>query len=227
MADAISVWVPVISTLSGGLLTGGVALLVSRLNHRYAGEREALAAAERHRHEIKIAQELLDKERLFIATELIFLLEQFAEGCARVATDSGEPDMQGEYTQTEKHPELIITNISGDWRTLPPRVMYRVHELPVLLNEVRRHVAAYYDYFWEPPYHSRYYRERQFHYARLGLKAVIQARRLRKLVGLPGTRLDATGWSAQPVLRNVWRKKGKERTEAEIRYRVKNKEDNS
>ncbi|MCS6040301.1 hypothetical protein LNP20_30020 [Klebsiella pneumoniae subsp. pneumoniae] len=82
MADGISVWVPVISTLSGGILTGSIALLVSRLNHRYAGEREALAAAERHRHELKIAQELLDKERLFIATELIFLLEQFAEGCA-------------------------------------------------------------------------------------------------------------------------------------------------
>ncbi|MGK6372752.1 hypothetical protein ACQ89X_00070 [Klebsiella pneumoniae] len=120
MADGISVWVPVISTLSGGILTGSIALLVSRLNHRYAGEREALAAAERHRHELKIAQELLDKERLFIATELIFLLEQFAEGCARMATDCGEPDPQGVYTPTENLPELIIKNISGDWRALPP-----------------------------------------------------------------------------------------------------------
>ena len=122
MADGISVWVPVISTLSGGILTGSIALLVSRLNHRYAGEREALAAAERHRHELKIAQELLDKERLFIATELIFLLEQFAEGCARMATDCGEPDPQGVYTPTENLPELIIKNISGDWRALPPRL---------------------------------------------------------------------------------------------------------
>lgn len=55
MADGISVWVTVISTLSGGVLAGGVALLVSRLNHRYAGERETLAAAERHRHELKVA----------------------------------------------------------------------------------------------------------------------------------------------------------------------------
>ena len=120
MADGISVWVPVISTLSGGILTGSIALLVSRLNHRYAGEREALAAAERHRHELKIAQELLDKERLFIATELIFLLEQFAEGCARMATDCGEPDPQGVYTPTENLPELIIKNISGDWGAPPP-----------------------------------------------------------------------------------------------------------
>lgn len=227
MAEGISALVPVISTLAGGILAGGVALLVSRLNHRYAVERETLVMAERQRHELSIAQDKLDKERLFIATELIFLLEQFAEGCARVATDSGEPDQQGEYTPTENLPELIITNISGDWRTLPPRIMYRIHELPVLQNEVRRHVAAYYDYYWEPPYHSPYYRERQFHYARLGLKAVILAQRLRKLVGLPGTRLEATEWSAQPVLRNVWRKKGKERAAVEIRRRVKNKEDDS
>ncbi|HIB5507428.1 TPA: hypothetical protein ACWW9V_005680, partial [Klebsiella pneumoniae] len=192
-----------------------------------AGEREALAAAERHRHELKIAQELLDKERLFIATELIFLLEQFAEGCARMATDCGEPDPQGVYTPTENLPELIIKNISGDWRALPPPIMYRIHELPVLQNEVRRHLAAYYEQYWEPPYLSPYYRERQFHYARLGIKAVILAQRLRKLVGLPGTRLDATEWSAQLVLSRVWRKKRKERTEAKIRRLRKKTGENS
>jgi hypothetical protein len=64
--------VPVISHVIGRDTDRKNCRLVSRLNHRYAGEREALAAAERHRHELKIAQELLDKERLFIATELIF-----------------------------------------------------------------------------------------------------------------------------------------------------------
>ncbi|EPZ5667209.1 hypothetical protein ACXPJS_005537, partial [Klebsiella pneumoniae] len=191
-------------------------LLVSRLNHRYAGEREALAAAERHRHELKVAQDTLDKERLFIATELVFLLEQFAEGCARLATDFGELDAQNEYAPAEKLSDLKITGISGDWRSLPPRIMYRIHELPVLQNEVRRHVAAFYEHYWEPPNHSSYFRERQFHYARLGLKAIILSRRLRKLVSLPETRLEATEWSAQPVLWSVWRKKRKERTEAEI-----------
>lgn len=41
----------VISTLAGGVLAGGVALLVSRMNHRYASEREATAAAKRLRPE--------------------------------------------------------------------------------------------------------------------------------------------------------------------------------
>ena len=144
-----------------------------------------------------------------------------------MATDCGEPDPQGVYTPTENLPELIIKNISGDWRALPPPIMYRIHELPVLQNEVRRHLAAYYEQYWEPPYLSPYYRERQFHYALLGIKAVILAQRLRKLVGLPGTRLDATEWSAQLVLSRVWRKKRKERTEAKIRRLRKKTGENS
>ncbi|MEQ0232796.1 hypothetical protein [Klebsiella sp. CN_Kp109] len=227
MANGFSEWLPVISTLSGGVLAFGAALVVNKVNHRYALEREALAAKERRCHELKVAQDKLESERLFIATELIFLLEQFAEGCARLATDSGELDDQNVYAPDEKLSDLKITGISGNWRTLPPRIMYRIHELPVLQNEVRRHVAASYEHYWEPPNHSRYFRERQFQYARLGLKAVILARRLRKLVSLPGTRLEATEWSAQPVLWMVWRKKRKERTEAEIRRRRKNKGDNS
>jgi hypothetical protein len=210
--DSASLAPQIITAITSvGAAFGGVAL-----THYFTRKREE-----------RTANAKLASERLYIATELICLLEQYADGCARVATDSGEPDEEGIYMPVENLPELVITNISGDWRTLPPRIMYRIHELPVLQNEVRRHVAAYYDYYWEPPYHSPYYRERQFHYARLGLKAVILAQRLRKLVGLPGTRLEATEWSAQPVLRNVWQKKGKERTEAEIRRRGKNKEDNS
>lgn len=56
-----------------------------------------------------------------------------------------------------------------------------------------------------PPDYSEYFHERQYQYARLGLKAVIQAKRLCRLSGLPDTRLNATQWSAQPVLWDVWR----------------------
>ncbi|WP_223563606.1 hypothetical protein [Enterobacter sp. JBIWA008] len=78
---------PVISTLSGGVLAGGVALLVSWVNHRYAREREATAAAERLRHEQKLTEDKRQEELLYITTELVFTLEIFAEECARVADD--------------------------------------------------------------------------------------------------------------------------------------------
>jgi hypothetical protein len=60
VVQGVSAWMPVISTLAGGVLAGGVALLVSRVNHRYAREREAVAAAERLRHECKMASESIN-----------------------------------------------------------------------------------------------------------------------------------------------------------------------
>ncbi|MDQ7889132.1 hypothetical protein RCH39_24510 [Klebsiella pneumoniae subsp. pneumoniae] len=87
MAEGFSEWLPVISTLAGGVLAFGAALVVNKVNHRYALEREARAAAERQRHEMKVAQDKLERERYFISTELIFQLERFGEDCVAAACD--------------------------------------------------------------------------------------------------------------------------------------------
>lgn len=65
VVQGFSAWMPVISTLAGGVLAGGVALLVSRVNHRYAREREATAAAERLRHEQQLSEDKQQKELLY------------------------------------------------------------------------------------------------------------------------------------------------------------------
>ncbi|HIF4822219.1 TPA: hypothetical protein ACX137_004846 [Serratia marcescens] len=183
-----------------GVLSAGAALGGVWLTHYFARRREERAAAAK-----------LGSERLFIATELVFLLEKFAEGCAQVATDQGEPDQQGEYSPAVKPPELTVLDVSGDWRTLPPLIMYRIRELPILQSEARRDIAAAAEHSWAP-YHKEGFQERQYQYARLGLKALLLARRLRKLAGLPDTRLDATGWSAQPVLWKAWREERNRRS---------------
>lgn len=77
VVQGFSAWMPVISTLAGD-----VALLVNRINHRYAREREAAAAAERLRHEQQLTEDKRQKELLYISTELVFRLERFAQGCA-------------------------------------------------------------------------------------------------------------------------------------------------
>ncbi|MEG5888214.1 hypothetical protein UXP46_23545 [Enterobacter ludwigii] len=204
MADGFSEWLPVISTLSGGGLAFYAALVVNKRSHKYALERETLAAKERQRQEQQLAEDKRQKELLYITTELVFTLEIFAEECASVADDSGEPDERGEYRSTTKTPELEISDIKGDWRTLPALIMYRIRELPVLMNEARRNISAAAENDWAP-YYTESFQERRYQYARLGLKALTLARRLRQLAGLPGTRLDATEWSAQPVLWGRWR----------------------
>ncbi|WP_391488834.1 hypothetical protein [Leclercia tamurae] len=187
--DSASLAPQIITAIASiGAALGGVGL-----THHFTRKREERAAAATQA-----------SERLFIATELVFLLEQFAEECAKVADDSGEPDERGEYRPTTKLPELGISDIKGDWRTLPALIMYRIRELPILMNEALRDISAASEHDWAP-YYTESFQERQYQYTRLGLKALILARRLRKLCGLPTTRLDATKWSAQPVLWAVWR----------------------
>lgn len=196
--ESASLWpqiITAVSTISAAL--GGVCL-----THHFTHKREERAALAK-----------LESERLFIATELVFLLEQFAEECAQVAKDDGEPNMQGEYSPSVKNPELKLDDVTGDWRILPARIMYRIRELPILRSEADRVIAMVSDNDWAP-YYTESFQERQYQYARLGLKALFLAIRLRKTAGLPPTRLNATDWSTQPVLRAVWRDERKRRTES-------------
>lgn len=223
MDGGISVWVPVISVLAGSVLTGTIQYFMNRQNHFFALKREEKAAADRLRNEKLVSEEKLQRERYFIATELIFMLEQFAEGCARVANDHGEDNhaAQPEREPTVNYPKINLTEVSGNWRVLSGLMMYRIRELPVLQNEAGRAIGHASEHSWAP-YHTGYFRERQYQYARLGMKAVILAMRLRRTAGLPETRLADTEWSAQPVLWKVWRRERHRRTQEGIINRQEN-----
>lgn len=208
VVQEVSAWMPVISTLAGGVLAGSVALLVSRMNHRYAREREETAAAERLRHEQQLAEDNRQKELFYITTELVFMLERYAEGCSQVASDDGfrVAPVQSEAEPYADYPELNLGDVSGDWRVLHWRHMYRIRELPVLHDEARRAIA-YIRENSSPPFHRDYFRERQYQFTRLGIRAVILAVRLRRATGLPETRLAGHDeWSAVSVFRKVWKR---------------------
>lgn len=129
--------------LAGGVLAGSVALLVSRVNHRYEREREETAAAERMRHEQQLAEDNRQKELFYITTELVFMLERYADGCSQVASDDGfrVAPAQSEAEPYADYPELNLRDVSGDWRVLHWRHMYRIRELPVLQDEAHRAIA--------------------------------------------------------------------------------------
>lgn len=198
------IWGNVATGLITGLLTGGVALAGIWLTHHFTLQREKQKSEDTRK-----------KELHYIAAELVFLLEQFAEGCARVATDDGARDPQDIMRATQTCPVIDLNVITGDWRSLGPGLMYAIRELPVLKEWSDREIAGM-EESEGPPDYTRTIREKQYLYARLGLKAILQARRLRKMARLPGTRLDATKWSAQPVLWQVWRNERKRRAQEHI-----------
>ncbi|MDI3438302.1 hypothetical protein QLG07_02310 [Erwinia sp. V90_4] len=182
-----------------GAALGGVGL-----THHFTRKRKERAAAAKQA-----------SERLYIATELVFLLERFAEGCTKVATDDGERDKQDFMRATQTRPELDLKVITGDWRALEPGLTYAIREVPVLKEWSDREIAGM-EESEGPPDYTNTILERKYLYARLGLKAILQARRLRKLACLPSTRLDATKWSAQNVLWRVWRNERKRRAQMHI-----------
>jgi len=161
----------------------------------------------------------MQRERHFISTELIVLLKQYAEGCASVAADAGNDHSQTEREPTVSYPELDLTGVAGDWRVLPSLLMYRIRQLPVMQNEALRVISGVGEYD-HPPYYSDYFRERQYQFARLGMKSVILAMRLRKSASLPESRLQDTEWSAYNVLWKVWRRERKRRTAEYIQNRA-------
>lgn len=183
-------------SVATGLITAGAAIAAVMLTHRFSLRREKEASEENRR-----------REEHFIATELVFMLERFAGECARVAMDDGElvppaPGMQYEREPTVEEPKINLDGITGDWRVLDSLLMYRIRELPVLQIEADRKIS-YASESDSPPDYSEYFHERKYQYTRLRLKALIQAKNLRKSSKLPDTRV--TKWSAQTLLWNIWR----------------------
>ncbi|MEI4927279.1 hypothetical protein Q8G50_32695, partial [Klebsiella pneumoniae] len=77
------------------------------------------------KRERQASEDKMKKELHYIATELVFMLERYAEGCFRVVTDDGQDDDAPlpERQAVTNYPELSLIDVSGDWRTLVPRLM--------------------------------------------------------------------------------------------------------
>ncbi|EOP7090382.1 hypothetical protein N4K29_RS23845, partial [Escherichia coli] len=99
--DSASLWPQIITAvLSAGTAFGGVWYGQWRITQR---EEEAATAK-------------LVSERLFIATELVFLLERFAQRCAPAATATVEHDQDGRGEAEFLLPEIDYSPVSGNWR---------------------------------------------------------------------------------------------------------------
>ncbi|WP_418157242.1 hypothetical protein RA290_22550 (plasmid) [Pantoea agglomerans] len=183
-AAGISVLVPAITALAG---IGG-ALGSQWLSHHFATARE-----------LRASEDKLARERYFIATELVFLLERFAQLCVLSATEAGDYDDGGRIMLEHYLPEIDYSGITGDWRSLPHVLMYRISELPVLQEEGRKSIRAAFE--GDTPYDgSEGLHELNNQSCRLGLRAIRISRELRRTCGMPDDGLSAHHWSAWRVL---------------------------
>ena len=184
------IWGNVATGLITGLLTGGITLTGIWLTHFFTQRREKLTSEDK-----------LKREQHFIATELIFTLEKFAEKCATIATHGAYENRYSLSGGEVDLPEIDVSDVKGDWRVLPARLMHRISELPVLKLSSDRIITTGYR---APPYFEDATITRRYEYTRLGIRAIVLARSLRKLAGFVQTRSDETIWPAKRALIRVW-----------------------
>ncbi|WP_052127524.1 DUF3824 domain-containing protein [Enterobacter cancerogenus] len=178
-----------------GLITAGAAIGAVMLTHKFTLRREKSASEEKQQ-----------RERYFIATELVFLLERFSEGCVPVASDAGKPDeQQGRWYAETDFPSFDFTEVSGDWRSLPQRLIYQLRELFIQQEAAKRIIQSAFE-FDDPMEPTEGFFTRQYQATRLGLRALILATRLRKVCGMPNAQLLRGPSSAGDLLLLLWRK---------------------
>lgn len=171
--DSASLWPQIITAVSSiGAALGGVSL-----THHFTRRREERAAAAK-----------LESERLYISTELVFLLERFAQRCLPAAKDEGERDEQARFKANFHIPELSYTSVSGDWRSLPPELLYQIHQLEVLREEGLSAVSS--AFIESTPYDDDDIVELNNQASRLGIRAIRLSRQLRRLCSMPDDRLE-------------------------------------
>lgn len=182
-----------VSSISAAL--GGVSL-----THHYTRKREERAAAAK-----------LESERLYISTGLVFLLERFAQRCAPAATAAVEYDQDGRGETEFLLPEIDYSSVSGNWRSLPSGLMYRLSELSVLSHEAV--VCVDNEFVEDTPYGGAGEYSLHKNAAMLGVKALRLSRELRMLCGLPLHGISYTLSPTRLVLLKVRGKKLQEEYE--------------
>lgn len=168
-----------------GLITAGAAIIAVMLTHRFTLHREKLAADKKIAREVEVQNEKDERDRFFLSTELIFILEKFGEECVPPATDYRGVEDESGCSVPESHlPEISFAGVKADWRSLPPLLMYRLRELEVMLAESHNLISAAFRHD-DPPFYSEAFFRRQQQAVRLGIRAFVLSAKLRKRCGMP------------------------------------------
>lgn len=162
----------------------------------------------RRANELEDSQRIRDSDFLYISTQLVLLLEDFAQSCAAVAEDGGVPaevkaGQQMEIKPGVSLPELSFTGIDGNWKSLPPLIMFMTLELPVLLKDARTVISFFAADAFPGLDDRNVLRVRRDHIVPVGLRAAAIARRLRRACGFYRSPLGLNDWSAVRVMQKA------------------------
>lgn len=158
--DSASLWPQIITAVSSiGAALGGVSL-----THHYTRRREERNVADK-----------AAAERLYIVTELVFLLERYASSWKYARWDS-----LGEFFEDNSIPALDLSSVRGDWRVISSRLIFRVRSLEAGQSALVLHLEQ-----TKFPVTLREQHELYLECIQTGLHAFLLAAKLRREAGLP------------------------------------------
>lgn len=202
-------WTQVLTVLISTSFTAAIALRTLRQSHHLTLERDTQNHERQKNQQQHTAEELRRRERHFISTELIFILETFAMDCASVATDEGilqektQPKVQKVICPIHQIPKISFADVDGDWRALNTWEMFRTREIPILLQDAHMHIVNRTENLLYGADSSEILRIRGEAVSPVGLRAASVARKLRRQCDFPISPLSEGEFSATRTLQKV------------------------
>ena len=177
MADGFSGWVPVVSSIIGGVMAiGGVVVtqwIIARREHKAQSKK-------------------LASERAFIGAGLVLYLQECHHQFTLVANDNGEyresPGSERERVKVHDADLPNISEIEGDWTVLPGQLLLRIREISRNVAAHDRYISQVYENKCDYPEHKETFKERRRRYQTLANQCASLENELRTLCGFP----DAT-----------------------------------
>lgn len=127
-------------------------------------------------------------ERGYLSVQIIFLLDDFAVKCSDVVGDNGT--YRGQYGGNGYArcqvvtPELNFSELKGDWKSLPPELVYKLHDFASSNISAKGRVNSAFEYS-DPPDFDEGFEARQDEYALLGIQSFSIANEFRKIAKMP------------------------------------------
>ena len=148
------------------------------------------------------------KDVEYLCIHVTCMLDRFVEGCSAVVGDNGlcqgQPDKDGYSKIQVSTPFFNPDKLEVEWKSLPTKMMYRVLNFPLDIENANSLIDSTFEEAATPPDYSEGFEERQYQYAKLGIKANELATALRILGKLPLKEIG--GWDSIQFMEDNKRK---------------------
>ena len=160
-----------------------------------------------------------ERHARYLAIRAVCVLDRYLDSCADVAIDDGlcEGQLNDEgclEPQVSLPPPPAFSD-DMDWKSIPHELMYRLLSLPSDAEVANRMIDGIAEHD-TPPDYARFFEERQYQYAKLGLRAFKLTNEIRKGYGIPSREWGE--WNPVEHLGNVKTNIEQDRLKRAARY---------